>query len=72
MNFPEMFLLIISFALSLWVVKASAQLAYKQDVTWQQAFLQWLLLLILAFVASFVLSLLKLGYLIEVLGLKLF
>ncbi len=44
MNFPEMLLLIISFALSLWVVKASAQLAYKQEVTWEQAFLQWLLL----------------------------
>ncbi|MCD6246960.1 MAG: hypothetical protein J7J87_00805 [Candidatus Diapherotrites archaeon] len=72
MNFPEMLLLIISFVLSIWVVKASAQLAYKQEVTWEQAFLQWLLLLILAFLASILLSLFKFGYLIEALTFKLF
>jgi hypothetical protein len=72
MNFPEMFALIIGFVLSLWVVKTSAQLAYKQEVTWEQAFLQWLLLLILAVIVSMILSMLKFGYLLERLTFGLF
>ena len=65
MNFAEMFALLIGFALSLWVVKTSAQLAYKKEVTWEQAFLQWLFLLILAVIISIILSMLKFGYVLE-------
>ncbi len=72
MEFAQLFLLIIGFALSLWVVKASAQLAYGQQVSWGQAFLQWLLLIILAFIASFIFSFLKLGYFASFLASKLF
>ena len=72
MNFAEMFALLIGFALSLWVVKTSAQLAYKKEVTWEQAFLQWLLLLILAVLISVILSMLKFGYLLKRLTFGLF
>jgi len=64
MDFPQLFALMISFVLSLWVVKVSAELAYKKEITWEQAFLQWLLLLVLAFFVSILLGFLKVGYLI--------
>jgi len=52
MNFQKFLALAISLALSIWVVKVSAELAYKKEVSWEQAFLQGLLLLVLFFALS--------------------
>lgn len=57
----KILVLIIGFLVSIGVVKFSAQLAYKKPVSWGDAFVQWILLIVLAIVAGFVMDFLQLG-----------
>lgn len=59
MNFQTLVSFIITVGLCLWAVKVSAELAYKKDVPWDQAFLQGLLLLVLIFAITIFLNALR-------------
>ncbi|MCX6802219.1 MAG: hypothetical protein NT067_03830 [Candidatus Diapherotrites archaeon] len=61
MAFENLLVLGIGFLLTIGIVKASAQMAYKREVRWGEAFMQWLLLLVFAFVVGMVLGILNVG-----------
>ncbi|MEM4662556.1 MAG: hypothetical protein QXM75_00870 [Candidatus Diapherotrites archaeon] len=56
MNFPEFFGTALSLGLMLWAVKASAKFAYKKDVSWEEAFMQAIVLIAIIFVISILLN----------------
>ena len=61
MGFERLLLIAVGILVSIGVVKFSAQLAYKRPVPWTEAFIQWILLIVLALIAGLVLDSLEFG-----------